>query len=84
MVVLFRHETHINPENEKMISDVYMLTYLIYIFKKKLYIYNYILKYKIKIAHYAQINLFSNSTNLRTMSLALYSHIADLNFELIE
>jgi len=33
--------------------------------------------------HYAILHLFSPSTNLRTMSLAILCHIADLKYELV-
>lgn len=32
---------------------------------------------------YANINLFAQSPNLRTMALAMYIHLADLNYELV-
>ena len=34
--------------------------------------------------NYAQTNLFSSSPNLRTMSLALYSYIVEINYEIVE
>ena len=35
------------------------------------------------IVHYANRNLFASATNLRTMSLALYSHAVDIQPEVV-